>query len=111
MSVWTWVLIGLCAAGVLLALVSAVPVVRLALRLRERVKNLQNAQLFTSMEALELQRKRLEHAAREAAPLVKRAQATAEQLRAGAADSQYAQMRASLENAGAEITALFEALR
>lgn len=111
MSVWTWLLIGMCAAGVLLALASAVPVLRLALRIRTRVKNLQNARLLTSMEALQLQSKRLQHTAREAAPLAERAQVAVERIRASARDAGYVQMRDALQSAGAEITALLEALR
>jgi len=111
MTVWTWVLIGLCAVSVLLVLASVVTVLRLALRLRSRINDLQNARLFTSLEALELQRKHLEHVAEEAAPLAQRAQAAVEQLRASVKDSGYPEMRDALQSAGAEITALAQALR
>lgn len=111
MTVWTWVLVGLCAAGVLMALASLVPVVRLALRLRSRVNDLQNARLFTSIESLELQRKHLEQVAEDAAPLVQRAQTAVEQLRASAKESGYPQVHDALQSAGAEIADLLAALR
>lgn len=111
MSAWTWVLIGLCAAGVLLPLVPLVTVIRLALRLRSRVNDLQNARLFTSLESLQLQRAHLESIAAQAAPLTQRAIAAAETIRASAAAAAYPEMRESLRDAGAEISGLIAALR
>lgn len=111
MTAWTWVLIGLCAAGVLLAITSVIPVIRLALRLRSRINALQHARLFTSMEALQLQTKRLQHIAEQAAPLAQRAQAAIQKIRHGADDAGSVQMRDALQSAGAEITELLEALR
>jgi hypothetical protein len=111
MSAWTWVLAGLCALSVLLVLASIIPVVRLALRLRSRVNTLKNARLFASAESLQLQTKRLQHVAREAAPLLQRAQAAVAQIRASAADSGYPVMRDALQSTGAEIDALLQALR
>lgn len=111
MSSWTWVLIGLCAAGVLLPLVPLVSVLRLALRLRSRVNDLQNARLITSLESLQLQRARLESIAAQAAPLAQRAQAAAETIRTSPAAADYPEMRESLGAAGAEISGLITALR
>jgi hypothetical protein len=111
MSAWTWVLIGLCAGGVLLALIPLVAVVRLALRLRSRVNNLQNARLFTALESLQLQRAHFESIAAQAAPLAQRAQRAVETIRASAATAAYADMRDSLRSAGADISELIAALR
>lgn len=111
MSAWTWVLIGLCAAGVLLPLVPLVTVIRLALRLRSRVNDLQNARLFTSLESLQLQRAHLESIAVQAATRTQRAIAAAETIRASAATAAYPEMRESLRDAGAEISGLIAALR
>lgn len=111
MSSGTWVLTGLCLAGLVLALASVVPVLRLALRLRSRVNALQHARLFTSLESLELQRKHLQHVAAQAAPLARRAQGAVAQLRASAHDSGYVQMRDALQTAGAEIDELIDTLR
>lgn len=111
MSAWTWVLIGLCAAGVLLALAPAIPLVRLTLRVRSRVDELQRARLFTSLESLDVQGKHLEHLAREANSLAQRAQRAMAQIRASANESGYAQMQDALHSAGAEISQLLVALR
>lgn len=111
MYAWTWVLTGLCLAGVLLGLAYAVPVIRLALRVRTRIENLQHSRLFTSAQALELQRKRLEHTAREAAPLAVRAQAAIEIIRTSPSAAGADAVRDALRSAGAEITALSETLR
>lgn len=111
MSAWTWVLIGLCAAGVLLPLVPLAAVLRLMLRLRSRANDLQNARLFTSLESLQLQRARLESIAAQAAPLAERAQAAAQTIRASAATAAYPEMRESLRDAGADIAELIAALR
>ncbi|HKU67198.1 MAG TPA: hypothetical protein VJP85_05430 [Candidatus Baltobacteraceae bacterium] len=111
MSAWTWVLIGLCAAGVLLAIASCVPVIRLVLRLRSRVQNLQNARLFTSAQALQLQGNRLEHIAGKAAPEAARAKAAVETIRAGAATAGVPEISDALSAAGAQISQLIATLR
>jgi biopolymer transport protein ExbB/TolQ len=111
MSVWTWVLIGLCALSVLLVLASIVPVVRLALRLRARVNNLKNARVLASAESLQLQAKRLQRIAGEAAPLADRARDALTRIRATADEADYPVMRDALESTGAEIDALIQTLR
>lgn len=111
MNAWTWVLIGLSAAGVVLALVPLVTVVRLALRVRSRVNALQQARLFTSLESLQLQRAHLESTAAKAAPLGRRAKAAIETLRSTGESSGYPQAREALSNAGAEISELLTELR
>ena len=111
MSVWTWVLAGLCAAAVVLALAPLVPMLRMALRLRARLAALQNARLFVSLQSLELQAKRLEAIAAQAEPLAGRANGALQQIRNAGSESGYQEMHGALRDAGAEITALFEALR
>jgi len=111
MYLWTWVLTGLCLAGVLAGLAYVIPVIRLALRLRARVENLQHARLFTSAQALDLQRKRLEHTAREAAPLIARAQTAVETIRASASTAGVNDMRDAMRSAGAEISQTLTTLR
>ena len=111
MSAWTWVLIGLCAAGVLLALAPVIPLLLLTLRVRSRVDELQRARLFTSLESLDVQGKHLEHVAQEADSLARRAQRAMEQLRASANESGYAQMQDALQATGEEISQLLVNLR
>ncbi len=110
MSFWTWVLVGLCAGGVLLPLMSVVPVLRRAARLRRRMETLQQARLFTSLESLNLQKARLQHLNRQAEPLVERAHAAIETL-AGSTSRTSAGMRDALESTGAAIRDLVSAMR
>lgn len=111
MSVWTWVLIGLCAAGAVLPLVSAIAVLRIALRLSRRVNELQHARLFTSLESLQLQSARLQSISEEAAPLAQRAQNAVQQIRTSLNDPAFLQIRDALQSSGAEIRALADSLR
>ncbi len=111
MSAWTWVLVGLCAAGAVLPLVPAVIALRLTVRIRSRVSELQRARLFTSLESLELRRARLLHIAGEARPLTQRAKVAIEGIRSSASDSGADRMRDAMQTAGAETAALLEALR
>jgi len=111
MYFWTWVLTGLCLAGVLLGIAYVIPVIRLALRLRARVENLQHSRLFASAQALELQSKRLEHIAREAAPLATRTQAAIETIRTSPSTAGADEMRDAMRSTGAEISQTLTALR
>lgn len=111
MSAWTWVLVGLCALGIVLAVAPLFSVLRLALRLRSRLNDLQQARLFTSLESLNLQRAHLESVAAGAAPLAARAQAAIETIKSSAQTSGYLEMRDAMRTAGAEISSLLEELR
>jgi hypothetical protein len=111
MSVWTWVLIGLCAAGVLLALGSIVPVIFAALRLRAKLKSIQDRPVFTAAQLLPVQGAHLAKAAADARPLVERAQAAVESIRYSAEHSGYAESRRALEETGSELNDLFSDLR
>jgi hypothetical protein len=111
MSAGTWVLTGFLVAGVLLPLIGALAVLRLVLRVRSRIAQMRHARLFTSLESLQLQNARLQLLLRRAAALASRAQAATETLRASTAASGYPQIRQALQSAGAEISALFTALR
>jgi hypothetical protein len=111
MNLWSWVLIGLCAAGALLALGSIVPVIRLSIRIRNRVNELQHARLFTALESLELQNARLQNLAEQLAPLTRRAQAAIGELRSSASRARYADISRALQAIGADIRELFQALR
>lgn len=104
-------LIGLCAAGVLLALMSLIPVVRAALRLRNRVNDLQHARLFTALESLEMQNVRLQQLSAQAAPLALRAQAAVQTLRDTFSERPYVQISEALQSTGASLRDLLAALR
>jgi hypothetical protein len=111
MSLWSWVLVGLCAAGALLALGSVAPVLRLALRLKNRVNDMQHARLFTALESLKLQNARLENLSEQLPPLSKRAQEAIDELRSSTSSATYAEMTNALQSTGEEIKVLLEALR
>lgn len=109
MSAWTWVLVGLCAAGVLFPIIPLVVVLRLALRLSSRVRDLQHSRLMTSIESLQLQRAHLESIAAKAAPLAQRSQAAIETI--GSSTSGYLEVREALRSTGEEISELVTTLR
>jgi hypothetical protein len=73
MFVWTWVLLVLCLAGMLLALVSIVRLVPLALRLKRRAEALSESRLATSLAGLEIQGRRLSALQGDIEPLTARA--------------------------------------
>lgn len=111
MSLWTWVLVWLSVAGFVLAAGSLVPVVTLALRLRKRIKELQNSPVFVSLESLEMQANRLSNTATKIEALAERANAALALIRASREASGVDEARKSLEAAGAGIHQLLEELR
>ncbi len=111
MSLWTWVLVGLCVAGFVLALASLVPVVTLALRLRKRIKELQSSPVFASLESLQMQANRLSNTATKIQRLAERANAAVASLQTSREASGVDEARKSLEAAGADIHELLQELR
>jgi uncharacterized membrane protein YcjF (UPF0283 family) len=111
MNLWTWVLIGLCALGVLLPVVSAVPVVLRLLHLRSRAKELRRARLFTSLQSLDVQAAHLSHTAAEANALAQRAQNAIARIRSAPDDAGYTRALEAMHSTGSEIHALFETLK
>lgn len=111
MSVWAWVLVGLCVVGALLAVTSLVIVAVQALKLRARVRELQNSRLFMSLESLQLQSARLSRLSTQVQPLTQRAQAAVTQMQACVEESGVPQARAALQETGAQISALMDDLR
>jgi hypothetical protein len=111
MSVWTWVLVGLCVVGALLAVAALVIVAVQALKLRARVRELQNSRLFMSLESLQLQSARLSRLSTQVQPLTQRAKAAVAQIQDCVEESGAPQARAALQQTGAEISALMDELR
>jgi hypothetical protein len=111
MSAWTWVLVALCILGAALALGSFIPVVLAALRVRTKMKDLKRSPLFLSLESLRIQQNRLSRIAAETAPLQKRAQAAIASMDESTRTSGLPESRAALEEAGANLHALYEELR
>jgi hypothetical protein len=111
MSVWTWVLIGLGAAGALLGFASLVPVLLEALRLRKHVAGLSNSRLFLAAQSMQIQTARLSHLSGQAQALAGRAENAVASIRTGAGEAAMPQARIALQDTGAEIAALLEDLR
>jgi len=111
MSFWTWVLIGLCAAGVALALMSLILVIRPALRLRAHLGELKNSPLFILTQSLQLQTNRLSHVAQKGTPLTNRAQAAVSSIQESIRTSGTDEARDAMEQSGAAVTALLDDLR
>lgn len=111
MFVWTWVLLVLCLAGVLLALVSIIRIVPLALRLKRRADALSESRLATSMAGLEIQGRRLSALQGEIEPLAVRANAAVAVAKTAVEDLKMPKAAAAMQDAGAEISGLFEDLR
>lgn len=111
MSPWTWVLIGLCVAGVLLALGSVVPVVLGALRVKKKIDAIKQRPLFLSIDSLRVQASHLSHSAAQIKPLADRTQSAIASIRRSARESGVAESRSALELTGAELHELYEELR
>lgn len=111
MFVWTWVLLVLCLAGMLLAVISIVRLVPLALRLKRRVDALSNSRLAASLAGLEIQGRRLSALQSEIEPLTARAGAAAAVAKGAVEDLKMPQASAALQEAGSEISGLLQELR
>lgn len=111
MNLWTWLLIGLCAVGVLVAIGSVVAVIRSALRLRAKLKNLQSRPIFVAPQMLSIQAAHLGKVASDAQPLVQRAQAAVKSIRRSGTDSGLPEARRALEDAGEDLRELYSDLR
>lgn len=111
MSLWTWLLIGLCAAGILLAIGSTIPVILAALGLRAKLKSVQNQPLFNAAQSLSIEEAHLAKVAADARPLAQRAQAAVQSIRQSRADSRLPEARRALEDAGADLRDLYSDLR
>jgi hypothetical protein len=111
MSAWTWVLTGLCVAGVLLALGSIVPVAIGALRVKKKIDAIKQRPLFLSIDSMRVQSSHLSHSAAEMRPLAQRAQTAIASIRESARESGIAESRTALEHTGAELHELYEDLR
>lgn len=111
MFVWTWVLLGLCVAGLLLALGSIARVVPLALRIKRRADALSHSRLAASVAGLEIQGRRLSALQGQIEPLTARAGAAAVTAKNAVDEFKMPQAAAALQEAGSEISGLFEELR
>jgi len=111
MSAWTWVLVALCALGVVLALVPTIAAAGLALRTKRRIEALRQSRLALSLQSLALQAERFSRISADAATLGPRAQKAVASMRTSAAQLRLADAQQSLGHTGAELESLARDLR
>lgn len=111
MSAWTWVLVALCILGAALALGSFVPVILAGLRIRAKLEELQRSPLFLSLESLRIQQVRLAQIGADLRPIRRRAGAAVALMRESARNSGLTESRAALEDAGANLSTIYDDLR
>lgn len=106
MSDWQWVLAGFCAAGLLLALVSSVRVLVVAIRLNRRVAALAESPFVTKLESLQIQVARLDRTADDVAELERRAKAAFESLRSTSETSGLSSLRDAWRDCAMQVRAI-----
>ena len=111
MSAWTWLLIALSAAGVLLAVSSLAIVAVGALALRAKMQAMARRPLFLSLEGLQLQALRLAQLPDRTQPLTARAQTALVSIRESLEAFSMPRARRSLEPAVRDVKALSQDLR
>jgi len=106
MSAWQRVLIGLCAAGLLLAIVSSVRVLIAAIRLNRRVAALTESSFVTKLESLQIQAARLGRTADDFEGLEIRVKAALESLRNTPETSGLSALRDSWRDCATQVRAI-----
>lgn len=107
MSAWTWLLVGLCAAGALLALISIIRVALLANRVSTRINELSRSRLFISLQSLSIQGDRLSRLPSALSPLQERVENAVASIPQSLRTLQLAEARRTLAATGAQLRALF----
>lgn len=110
MSAWTWILIALCAAAVVLAVAGMLFTLLAALRVRRRIDDMQNNPLLLTLEMLQIQAARLSRTAAQAGPLIERMRLAIAEIRQAPANAGLTEAQASLRWTGAQIQALLRDL-
>lgn len=111
MNLWVWVLIGLCAAGVIVALIPVFPVFSALKRLRHRVQEMRVSPIFVSLQSLQLKANRLSQVSQRAIPLVDRSNAAVASMKSSIETIGDEDARAAIEETGANLSALIDDLR
>jgi len=111
MSPWTWVLIALSAAGVVLAFVSVALVALAFVRLKKRIDAIRRSQLFLSVKSLQIQGERLRRTAERGRAVTNRSALAAQTMRDSVEHSGVTQTKTALADAGSDMQRLFVALR
>ena len=111
MTIWLWILIGLCAAGLLLFALGAILALLQGLRVAKRFSLLSESPVVTKLESLQLQAERLARTAAEAAALQERAAAAVSGIKNSFAMSGTSAARDAAVSAKEALRALVEDLR
>ena len=111
MSLWAWVLAGLCAVAVALTIVSIVSVVIQGKRLSERLRTLQNSRLFLAVASLQMQGARLSRLGADVQPLAERLARVRESMTKSSRTLSLTQPREALCETGDELSSLIDVLR
>lgn len=110
MDMWSWVLIGLCAAGALLALIGSVQTLVAGIRLNRRLTALRESPFVTKLESLQIQVDRLARNATDAQELERRLRVAVDSIRASAGKSGLDAVRDSWQSCSVELRAMVEEL-
>ena len=111
MSPWTWLLIGLSAAGLLLVLISIVLVVAQVFALRKKMNALSRRPVLLSLQSLKIQASRFGPMASDAKGLTTRATAAVGSIQADSQTLSMPAAREALDETGAELAQLRDDLR
>ena len=111
MTLALWALVGLCVAGLLLAVFGLVQMVLAAVRLSRHLDAISRNRLLLSLQSLKIQGERFGRLAAAAQPLAGRAQTATLSIRESLEVLRLTQAQAALERTGSEIRELYRALR
>lgn len=105
-----WILIALCAAGALLALVGFAQALIGGMRLNKRLTVLRESPFVTKLESLQIQVDRLARDAADAQELARRLNVAVESIRASVGGSGFDSVRRSWQTCAVEVRAMVEEL-
>jgi hypothetical protein len=107
----TWLLVGLCAAGFILAIAYVIPVFLAVKQLRARLEALKHSRLFVSAMSLQLQANRFSRIAERARAVAQRGSTAVASIETSVEEIRMPQAREAIGGAGAGIVELAEDLR
>lgn len=111
MNLYLWILVGLVAAGLILALIPLPGFIGALMRVKRHTEALRQSQLLLSAQSLAIQSQRFSKYPADAQALVKRASAAIESARISADELRLERARESLADTGEELRALGRDLR
>ena len=110
MDMWFWIVIALCAAGALLAIVGAVQTLVAGVRLSRRLSALRESPFVTKLESLQIQVDRLTRDAADAHELERRLKVAVESIRDSVGKSGLYSVRDSWQSCAVELRAMVDEL-